>query len=934
MTARAARRRPHRHVYRLLAVLALVGLTTTGVTPQLPRVALSADDAPAAAAVTTSKVVSRAYYDDDGTRTVQDHRTVELSVAQTTNLRSLQLIHVSWSGAHPTGGLVPDQNSDLAQNEEYPMALFECRGTDTAAHPITPDTCWTQYADERFTSDSGTIGSTTEPGYPAWRSDAAATAAQRRPVVNAPSSLSDECRRSLSGAVTQRWVPFRGADGVTYAGGPFGCAGLPPEASPANLTGNLALPSNETFGVSDTDGKGEADFDVFTASDHASLGCSQQVACTLVAVPVEGISCDPAGSLLPEEDRPSADGVADARDNCEQDGRFAPGQLLTSGSRGTAAVDGASWWSPSNWANRISVPLSFAPADDVCALDSTGTPRDIYGSELMIQATTAWAPYFCLDKNLFTLNHVQTPEPQARSILANDGIDAAFTTRPPDTAYTRPTVQAPVSLTGFGIAFQVDDANRAPLTNLKLDARLLAKLLTESYPDSNDLRNQYPYGQLANNPYNITFDPEFQALNPGVPARFSDTASTLLTLSSDSDVTYALTSYIDADPEARAWLDGKPDPWGMRVNPNYAGIALPVNNWPLLDTYEEQIADRDQNVCLYFNPTPFLPLVASPQSRLFTIGQDMQFSLGQSQTVCVQSDPNNPYNPQAAKLVAVGRQTIGTRAMFGVVSLGDAARDGLRLASLETQTTSDAVAQFTNADGRTFVPPTTASLRAAVSGLEPSASNGTWQPDYAALRSDPSLSGAYPGAMPVYAAIATQGLDRGEARDYGRFLDFAAGRGQQAGTAQGDLPDGYLPMTAGNGAAALAAYTRCAAEAVALQNGVVPTVGAPCPKAARQARAPRTVPTGSGGAAGGATGSTAPAAPNPAAGTNSVAVAPPATSSPAARSSIDAAPAADATPGYGSTLSGVLLPLLFLVFLLGAIGTLVLRVLAAGRRAR
>ena len=61
-------------------------------------------------------------------------------------------------------------------------------------------------------------------------------------------------------------------------------------------------------------------------------------------------------------------------------------------------------------------------------------------------------------------------------------------------------------------------------------------------------------------------------------------AATLFSILSQSDVMWALTSYINADPEARAWLNGKPDPWGMVVNPAYEGIKLPVESWPLLDT--------------------------------------------------------------------------------------------------------------------------------------------------------------------------------------------------------------------------------------------------------------------------------------------------------------------------------------------------------------
>ena len=58
----------------------------------------------------------------------------------------------------------------------------------------------------------------------------------------------------------------------------------------------------------------------------------------------------------------------------------------------------------------------------------------------------------------------------------------------------------------------------------------------------------------------------------------STAASSLLSLNTSSDEIYALTSYINADPEARAWLNGSPDPWGMIVNPNYKGITLPTSS--------------------------------------------------------------------------------------------------------------------------------------------------------------------------------------------------------------------------------------------------------------------------------------------------------------------------------------------------------------------
>ena len=33
------------------------------------------------------------------------------------------------------------------------------------------------------------------------------------------------------------------------------------------------------------------------------------------------------------------------------------------------------------------------------------------------------------------------------------------------------------------------------------------------------------------------------------------------------------------------FINGKADPWGMKVNPSYKKIKLPRSEWPLLDTY-------------------------------------------------------------------------------------------------------------------------------------------------------------------------------------------------------------------------------------------------------------------------------------------------------------------------------------------------------------
>ena len=803
----------------LIGVLLLV--TAAGLSGPPPASGSTTGQVP----FTATKIITRDHL-VDGADVVVDHRTFSLSVSDTKNLRGYQEIDVRWSGAHPTGGIIADQNSGDAKQEEYPVVLLECRGVDSTSVPVAqqldPSTCWTATSGERFQDSFNTP-------FPPWRIDRYATPAQRQAVVGAPATRPAACSVP---SPSEYWLPFKSVDGTVYAGGSGGCAGMAPEA--ANV-GGLSLPSNTTYGVTHADGTGAAQFDIWTDENNASLGCSDTVACSLVAVPVLGISCDVAAADLPPADRAATGAQAsDADALCRRTGHFQPGQLVTPNGSQDAAVSGALWWAGSNWRNRITVPLDFAPPSNVCDVVGGKTGIDVYGSELLTQAALQWAPHFCVDAKLFRFRHVQTSEPQARTLLKTGTIEGVFASDVPDGGYGKPVVNAPVALTGFAIAFSVDDAKGERVADLRLTPRLLAKLLTESYPAINAMKQEYQ--PLSGNPLNISLDPEFQALNPNVPkgVTASQSASTLLALSSDSDVMHAITAYINADPEARKWLDGTPDPWGMVVNPNYRSIALPTASWPLLDTFQPPLLyGSGTNDCLFNDPVAYLPLVAAPVARMADIAQKMQFSLANSQTVCYQPAEGTS---AGEKLVGLGRQTPGFRFMLGVTSLADAHRYGLETASLQTQVAADAPVAFTSATGRSFVAPTDASVKAAADLLQPDATTQSWPIPYGALRTDPAGADAYPGTMVVYAEVPTSGLPAADATSFAQLLRFAASDGQKPGSGNGQLPDGYLPLTEANGVGALAAYTVTAADAVAAQDGTVPPV-APAPAG------PDTTPT-------------------------------------------------------------------------------------------
>ena len=787
---------------------------------------------------TATKTLIRTFFDHG----VVDRRSFSVAVSQTTDLRNNQVITVSWSGAHPTGGIIStEQFASLsgvtsAADQEYPVVLMECRGIDSpkvpAAKRLTQETCWTATPGERVFS--------ARSGYSMWSLDAnnAADGICTQRFCDVPSPLPPNCEGEVAPG-PQFWLPFDAADGTDYGVGPAGCEGAPPEMV---LKGEdpAIIPGDTTYAETALDGTGSAKFTINTSETNASLGCSQTVPCSLVIIPIDGINCN----ANPQVSSPGAE--------CESLGTSPPGSLNQESNPypPAQAVTGNYWWSGSNWDRRISVPLSFATPANACA-NNAQAPLLFYGSGVMALAAEQWDPAFCLNSKLFNVNVVQLPEPVAKSSLQQGFIEAAIQGEPPPVPpgqksfFTVPTVQAPIAVSGFAISYVIDNGNGVPYTQLRLDPRLLAKLMTESYYGTNNVKsnwqitseppgsgpNQCPancnpaYAAMANNPQSIFEDPEFLALNPGFIVNKGIVqqapAATLLSILSQSDVMWALSSYINADPEARAWLNGKPDPWGMVVNPAYEGIKLPVESWPLLDTTTNgpDYTQSGNPFCVGAlgngnAKVPDRPLIDNPQQTLQYVAYDMKYAIAASMTAC----NNNPLTPEYTQL---GPELLGDRFLIGLVSLPDAEEFDLDTAALQTyaspETETADGSQF--AAGRSFVSPTASSLQAAVALMQPDPSVGSWVFPYTDFPGNAKAEGAYPGTMLLSADVPTKGLPARDAGDYGKFLTFAATTGQVQGFGVGQLPAGYVPT---QGLSAEVNYTKAAAVDVAAQNGQVP----------------------------------------------------------------------------------------------------------------
>jgi hypothetical protein len=774
-------------------------------------------------AVSITKTVTRSHLEADGTSTLVDSREVTLNVSQTKGLRSRQPVRVSWSGARPSGGVIGDPTGLGADSQEYPFVLLECRGVDSPDAPpaeqIRPETCWTGTMAERVAVQTG---SKPENLFGPWRLDRYASPLNRTATPGIPSPLPKSCAEEFK--TRGRWVHFVSAAGTDFAAEgtldspTLGRCGTSP--AEAVLVPSTSQPSNNQYVATRPDGTGNTKFTTWTSEDNASLGCGGDVKCALVAIPVMGISCDGSAKDLPLGDQPPAAAVAP----CRAAGAYKPG-TANAGFPTDVTVSGHLWWSESNWRNRLTVPLQFAPLSSVCDLVGGKDAVDVYGSELLTSMTSLWRPAFCLDGARTPFKHVQLPEPQAANLLRRGNIEAAFVTRPPAGGFAPGTVTAPLAVTGFSISYALDGDDKQPYRSLRLTPRLIAKLLTASYPGLLAVRDEHT--DLSHNPLDMAADPEFQALNPGLPRSGGVTASSLANLSSDSDVIYALTSYLNADPEARDFLYGVPDPWGMVVNPAYRKIVLPVSNWPLLDGFiPAKFYATGLNLCFQANPVPIVPLIQSPTSRLASIASTVQFAIGTAQLTCSAVDG---LGAVGSKLVASGRQTPGSRFVIGLTSLADAARYDLDTAALQTAVSPTAPERFVDGRGRTFVSPTTDALRTAASSLVLDPATELWTYPYGTKDTTNPDSAAYPGTMLVSLAVPTKGLPASDATGFADLLAFAAGSGQHPGLDVGDLPPGYLPLTEANGLARQRDQLLRAVPVVRAQSGAALPVVAPAP---------------------------------------------------------------------------------------------------------
>ena len=683
---------------RLIAGLFAIAVALTGLAPSA-FAAIAGGDGNGSAVTTSSGSGSAVTVSGTG-----KFANLKVTVSQTRNLID-QVINVTWTGGAPTfqGGQV--------FGVDY-LQIMECWGDN----PSGPDRTQCEFGAYAGDARGGAYVASRQVTY----------GSPVDPIE--PIKLPPGQQGSLN-------VPFNSVTGATWSSGP-------------NPFYDQSSSNEIPFALTTSDGTGQTFFETPTVTQAPGLGCGEAV-----TNKTTGKSA-PRGCWL----------VIVPRDNHEVDGTTRIGVTTQNGLVSSPL-------SMTNWNNRIVVPLSYQPVGNACAIGAAERPTS--GDEQITEAMTQWQPALCLNTSA-VYGYSQLTDDIVRQELAAPDPGLVFLSQPLAPGTLPPTkkpLYAPVALSGLAIAFNIESQssfsapsavrqrNGVRITSINLSPRLVAKLLTQSYrdgvvPGATDVKD---------NPADLTSDPDFLALNPDFKQlTFSSGIASMLVPESPSDATSELWAWVNADPDAHKFIAGTPDPFGMKVNPNYANLALPRPEYP-----------KDDPACQSF-PKPQTPLCTLdwfPYSATMHAGARAA-SRGDLLLRTTWNFGGNPatWGPTPA-------QPEGERGVLALSDVATATRDGLPMANL------------CDDSGKNCVSPTTDSLLGGAASMVNSGVDGVVVP----VPSDVK-PGAYPLTTLTYAATVPSELSTGEAKDYAALLRYAVGPGQATGQQPGQLPLGYVPL--------------------------------------------------------------------------------------------------------------------------------------------
>ncbi|MGB8862370.1 MAG: hypothetical protein WCC60_24155, partial [Ilumatobacteraceae bacterium] len=684
------------------------------------------------------------------------------TVNQTTDLNN-QAVSITWTGGEPTLQGPGRFGADFVQ-------IMQCWGDEDGTVPGNPGPPPEQCEQGAASATYAGVAVGAFPG----------GLATTRVIFRSSWPGYDSTVGRVDPRTTNVWRPFRAVNGTEIG------VHVDPTFNPALVGGNYWLnpyfnivTTNEIAGAATgKDGKGAELFEVQTGVQASGLGCGQSVQpvggggtkvpkCWIVIVPRGSAADSNAGT--PYET------------NAEQFGVY------------------TSPLSPSAWQHRIAIPIEFNPVDSPCSLDND--ERRISGSELALTAVASWQPVLCAAGPPYSYAPVGDAAARQQLTSGTQGAPGLVAVSRPLTAVAdprKPIIYAPLSVSGLTIGFNIErnpkpeapsDAQQIAgvrVADLNLTPRLVAKLLTQSYTEQVTIQKSPGYPWMAKNAAHLGRDPDFLQFNPEFQQlQIADgrTFSGLQLPAGNTDAARQVWEWVLADPEARAWLDGAPDEWGMKVNPVYATTAAanpaglpfgdPVpNSFPKGDPYCYQAPSRGTNNSIV--PPVLCGTDWMPYARNFAdaarIGRiafdgakiiDNPNALG-SGDVWTRDVP----------------QYLGTRSMLTLTDTPSALQFGLQMARLSRAGDDGA--------GRAFIRPDTESLTSGVAAMAAASVPAVREPAPSA-----NAPGAYPLTTLTYAAVAPLSLDAPARSDYAAFVEYAAGPGQVPGLERGQLPRGY-----------------------------------------------------------------------------------------------------------------------------------------------
>jgi hypothetical protein len=291
-----------------------------------------------------------------------------------------------------------------------------------------------------------------------------------------------------------------------------------------------------------------------------------------------------------------------------------------------------------------------------------------------------------------------------------------------------------------------------------------------------------PKSVPSTNPAHIGLDPEFLELNPDfLEFQQNSGPAGILQPIGNADVFRQLWQWIVADEDAAAFLNGTPDDDGMVVNEYYRDLDIPD------DTVLDSLPKADLSIYLppgagqAFGTFELRPYVAdlydaAVRTRRADAGSKTQWDSNRQTFV----------NP--------GAQNPGNRFIMGITDITTAVKLKLPMAKLVN-------------GGDVAVEPTAASISEAIARFGESTIPGV-----STFNASIDVAGAYPLATVAYAAISVCDATIEQLSKYNKLLTLAKGKGQVVGSNRGQLPEGYVPLTASQTKALSAMISTISAE--------------------------------------------------------------------------------------------------------------------------